>query len=71
MRYVDVLQALLAVFRGRANDPRQRESGLDRCEVSVDYRSDQAKCRFNIKMIARHGKKPVSARLAQSSHAEA
>ena len=37
-------------------DPRQKEDSLDRCEVNVEDRPDQAAYRFKFKMIYMHGK---------------
>ncbi|KAI5294065.1 hypothetical protein KEM52_004760 [Ascosphaera acerosa] len=53
-------QALLSVFKGRANDPRNRDVGIERCVVTL-YDEDAAsrlKCRLIIRMFCKHGTHP-------------
>jgi len=53
--YVNIVQALLSVFKGRLIDARGRETAIDKCEVSVQDRPDQTECRLIVKMICNHG----------------
>lgn len=48
-------RALLSVFKGRLYDPLGRDGAIDRCEVSVQDRADEAQCRFIIKMVCNQG----------------
>ncbi|TVY81542.1 DNA repair protein rad9 [Lachnellula suecica] len=49
-------KALLSVFKGRVGDPtRERETGIERCDVSVEDGEGKTKSRFVIKIICRHG----------------
>ncbi|KAF2473333.1 uncharacterized protein BDR25DRAFT_257712 [Lindgomyces ingoldianus] len=48
-------KALLSVFKGRLYDPLGRDGAIDRCEVSVQDRPDQAECRFIVKMVCNQG----------------
>ena len=50
------IQALLSVFKGRTADSRNPESGIDRCDVSIEDQPDKVKCRMVVKMICRNGK---------------
>jgi cell cycle checkpoint control protein RAD9A len=54
---VDIHQALLSVFRGRLSDSRDKDNdtSLERCELSLQDRPDQAECRLIAKMICRNG----------------
>lgn len=56
-------KALLSVFKGRVSDPsRERETAVERCEVSVQDGEGQARSRFVVRIICRHGMsvKPLS-----------
>jgi len=48
-------KALLSVFKGRLHDPLGRDGSIDRCEVSVQERDDEAQCRFIVKMVCNQG----------------
>ncbi|KAH8732368.1 DNA repair protein-like protein rad9 [Phaeosphaeriaceae sp. PMI808] len=48
-------KALLSVFKGRLHDPLGRDGAIDRCEVSVQERENEAQCRFVIKMVCKPG----------------
>ncbi|CAG8970877.1 hypothetical protein HYALB_00000856 [Hymenoscyphus albidus] len=49
-------KALLSVFKGRVGDPsRERETAIERCEVTVQDGEGQARSRFIVKIICRHG----------------
>ncbi|OJD28936.1 dna repair protein rad9 [Diplodia corticola] len=48
-------KALLSVFKGRIIDPRGKDTTVDRCEVSLQDRPDQAECRLIIKMLSDQG----------------
>jgi cell cycle checkpoint control protein RAD9A len=48
-------RALQSVFKGRTNDARGRETGVDRCDVSIQDRPDRAECRLVVKMLCKHG----------------
>ncbi|KAB2579954.1 Rad9 [Lasiodiplodia theobromae] len=48
-------KALLSVFKGRILDPRGGDTTVDRCEVSLQDRDDQAECRLIIKMLSDQG----------------
>jgi hypothetical protein len=48
-------RALQSVFKGRTNDTRGRETGIDRCDVSIQDRLDKAECRLVVKMLCKHG----------------
>lgn len=49
-------QALLSVFKGRIIDPTgERETAVERCDVSVEDGEGTAKSRFIIKIVCRHG----------------
>ncbi|KAF2097221.1 hypothetical protein NA57DRAFT_77475 [Rhizodiscina lignyota] len=48
-------KALLSVFKGRLFDPRKGDTAIDRCEVSLQDRPNQAQCRLIIKMICDQG----------------
>jgi hypothetical protein len=54
---LNFLQALLSVFKGRVFDPsREKDTAIERCDVSVEDGEGKAKSRFVIKMVCRHGK---------------
>lgn len=55
IRLVTSYKALLSVFKGRVADARGRESAIDRCEVSVQERPDEAECRLVVKMVHNQG----------------
>jgi cell cycle checkpoint control protein RAD9A len=48
-------RALLSVFKGRLYDPLGRDGAIDRCEVSVQDRENEAQCRFIVKMVCNQG----------------
>ncbi|KAF1921171.1 Rad9-domain-containing protein [Ampelomyces quisqualis] len=48
-------KALLSVFKGRLYDPLGRDGAIDRCEVSVQDRENEAQCRFIVKMVCNQG----------------
>jgi cell cycle checkpoint control protein RAD9A len=48
-------KALLSVFKGRLFDPLGRDGAIDRCEVSVQERDNEAQCRFIVKMVCNQG----------------
>ncbi|KAI4249259.1 MAG: hypothetical protein L6R40_000717 [Gallowayella cf. fulva] len=48
-------KALLSVFRGRLGDTKEKDTAVERCEVSIQDEIDNKECRINIKMICRHG----------------
>ncbi|KAI9740718.1 MAG: hypothetical protein M1818_004683 [Claussenomyces sp. TS43310] len=49
-------KALIAVFKGRNGDPsRDRDTGIEKCEVNVEDEIAGVRSRFIIKMICRHG----------------
>ncbi|USW55724.1 hypothetical protein Slin15195_G090430 [Septoria linicola] len=48
-------KALQSVFKGRIGDIRRPETGIDRCDVSIQDGEDNAECRFIIKMLLKHG----------------
>ena len=51
-----VLQALLSVFKGRVVDPtREKDTAVERCDVSVEDGEEKTKSRFIIKIMCRHG----------------
>jgi hypothetical protein len=46
----------LSVFKGRVVDPnREKDTAVERCDVSVEDGDGKAKSRFVIKIICRHG----------------
>ena len=50
------MQALLSVFKGRAVDPnREKDTAVERCDVSVEDGEERMKSRFVIKIVCRHG----------------
>ena len=49
-------QALLSVFKGRVVDPtREKDTAVERCDVSVEDGDGRTKSRFVIKIMCRHG----------------
>jgi cell cycle checkpoint control protein RAD9A len=48
-------KALLSVFKSRLYDPLGRDGAIDRCEVSVQDRENEAQCRFIVKMVCNQG----------------
>lgn len=48
-------QALQAVFKGRAGDPRRPETAIERCDVSIHDGEESAECRLIVKMLSKHG----------------
>ncbi|KAL8939775.1 MAG: hypothetical protein Q9216_003162 [Gyalolechia sp. 2 TL-2023] len=49
------MQALLSVFKGRLGDAREKDTAVERCEVSIQDQPDSLECRMIVKMICRHG----------------
>ena len=54
--YVSFNQALLSVFKGRMVESRERDTSVERCEVSVQDQPDKTECRLIVKMMCRHGR---------------
>ncbi|KAF1982238.1 hypothetical protein K402DRAFT_206345 [Aulographum hederae CBS 113979] len=50
-----LIKALLSVFKRRLFDTGGRETGIERCEVSVQDQPDQTECRLIVKMVCSHG----------------
>ena len=48
-------KALLSVFKGRLYDPLGRDGAIERCEVSIQERTDEAQCRFIVRMVCNQG----------------
>lgn len=48
-------KALLSVFKGRLYDPLGRNGAIDRCEVSLQEKENEAQCRFTVKMVCNQG----------------
>ncbi|KAI9844289.1 MAG: hypothetical protein M1837_005699 [Sclerophora amabilis] len=48
-------KALLSVFKGRLMDARDKDTAIERCEISIQDRPEKAECRLVVKMICRHG----------------
>lgn len=48
-------KALLSVFKGRLGDVREKDTAVERCEVSIHDQPDETECRMIVKMICRHG----------------
>ncbi|OBT62666.1 hypothetical protein VE03_07509 [Pseudogymnoascus sp. 23342-1-I1] len=49
-------KALASIFKGRSTDPlREKDTGIERCEVSVEDGAGGVKSRFVAQMICRHG----------------
>ena len=54
-------KALHAVFKGRGVDPiREKDTSIEKCEVSIEDGAGEVKSRFVVKMIAKHGRKRSS-----------
>lgn len=49
------VQALLSVFKSRLGDVKEKDTAVERCEVSLQDRPDETECRMIVKMICRHG----------------
>ncbi|KAF2033728.1 hypothetical protein EK21DRAFT_86198 [Setomelanomma holmii] len=49
------IKALVSVFKSRLYDPLGRDGAIDRCEVSVQERDNEAQCRFIVKMVCNPG----------------
>jgi hypothetical protein len=53
----DPIQALYSVFKGRVVDPlHERDTSIEKCEVVIEDGAGEAKSRFIIKMVCKHGK---------------
>lgn len=48
-------QALLSVFKGRILDPKGKDTTVDKCQVTLQDRPDEAECRLIIKMLSNQG----------------
>ncbi|KAG0648557.1 DNA repair rad9 [Hyphodiscus hymeniophilus] len=49
-------KALLSVFKGRVVDPtREKDTAVERCDVSIEDGEGETKSRFIIKIVCRHG----------------
>ncbi|GAB7339127.1 hypothetical protein MBLNU457_5799t2 [Dothideomycetes sp. NU457] len=48
-------RALLSAFKARLFDPRNRDSPIDRCDLTIDEQPDKVECRLIVKMVCRHG----------------
>ncbi|KAJ4412218.1 hypothetical protein N0V91_000686 [Didymella pomorum] len=48
-------KALLSVFKGRLYDPLGRDGAVERCEVNLQDQSNEAYCRFIVKMVCNQG----------------
>ncbi|KAI9729716.1 MAG: hypothetical protein M1834_006667 [Cirrosporium novae-zelandiae] len=48
-------RALLSVFKGRLVESKDKDTGIDRCEVTLQDRSDKTECRLIVKIICKHG----------------
>lgn len=50
-------QALLSVFKGRPSGDasRERDTAIERCDVSIEDGDGKTKSRFIVKIICRHG----------------
>jgi len=59
------LKALLSVFKSRGLDPsREKDTAVEKCEVTIEDGHDKAQCRMVIRMICRHGE-PIIPQLAR------
>lgn len=45
----------MSAFKARLFDPRNRDSPIDRCDLTIDEQPDKVECRLIIKMVCRHG----------------
>ncbi|KAL8790804.1 MAG: hypothetical protein Q9213_000428 [Squamulea squamosa] len=48
-------QALASVFKGRLGDMRDRDTAVERCQVSIQDEINNTECRIVVKMICKHG----------------
>jgi cell cycle checkpoint control protein RAD9A len=48
-------QALLAIFKRRIAEGKDKDTALELCEVELQAKPDQTKCRLIIRMLCRHG----------------
>ncbi|KAF2431199.1 hypothetical protein EJ08DRAFT_191141 [Tothia fuscella] len=48
-------KALTSVFKSRAVDLKGRDTAIEKCDVSLQDRADEAQCRFIIRMFCGHG----------------
>ncbi|KAL1390624.1 Rad9-domain-containing protein [Phyllosticta capitalensis] len=48
-------KALLSVFKGRILDPKGKDTTVDKCQVTLQDRPDEAECRLIIKMLSNQG----------------
>ena len=49
------MQALLAVFRRRLAETRDKENALERCEFELQAHADETECRLVFKLICKQG----------------
>lgn len=50
-----IFKALISVFKGGIRDPRGKDTTVDRCEVTLQDKPDDAECRLIIKMLSNRG----------------
>jgi cell cycle checkpoint control protein RAD9A len=51
----DMSQALLLIFKRRIAEGKDKDTALELCEVELQAKPDQTKCRLVIRMLCRHG----------------
>ncbi|KAF3491455.1 DNA repair protein rad9 [Arthroderma uncinatum] len=49
------IKALLSVFKGRAIDFKDKDTGIERCEAQLFDSPDESECRLVVQMICKHG----------------
>ena len=49
------MQALLSIFKRRIAEGKDKDTAIERCEVELQAKSDQTKCRLIVRMLCRHG----------------
>ncbi len=47
------------MFRGRLLDARDRDTSVERCELSIQEGTQRAECRLVVKMFCKHGKSSI------------
>ena len=54
----------MSVFKGRTVDPtREKDTAVERCDVSVEDGENNSKSRFIVKIFCRHGMFTAGARV--------
>ncbi|KAI9795597.1 MAG: hypothetical protein M1833_006918 [Piccolia ochrophora] len=53
------MSALLSVFKARLGEARDRDTAIEKCELSIQDRSQNVECRIVVKVFCRHGKLPL------------